>query len=341
MNFLKKIITNEGPRETFNNKKIVGSAYLKNIKYFSFGKKNPNKKFYIINRTPGSGLFSNVTYVLNQLNICDILNFIPIIDMENFPTIYNENKKVNSSHNSWNYYFKPINNYKLKDVYNSKNVLFSSGKFEEHMPLDATNIKISFFFKKIRVLRKIILLSNKFYNNNFAKKDRVLGVHFRGSTYKIAGGHAFPATKEIMLQNVLKLMKKNNYNKIFLVTEEKEYLDFFKKKLGLKCVYSKHFRMEKADSFKIYPRKMHRYKLGLESLIDTLILSRCTGLTYVKSNIISAAILFSKSKIKLHEIFLGYNSRNKFISRWLWFIKSMLPPNYCGLKIIKKISINT
>ena len=68
--------------------------YLKNIKYFSFGEKNPNKKFYVINRTPGAGLFSNVTYVLNQIKLCKTLDFIPIIDMQNFPTIYNEKKKI-------------------------------------------------------------------------------------------------------------------------------------------------------------------------------------------------------------------------------------------------------
>ena len=35
-------------------------------------------------------MFSNLIFVLNHLIICEKHKFIPIIDMENFPTIYNE-----------------------------------------------------------------------------------------------------------------------------------------------------------------------------------------------------------------------------------------------------------
>ena len=105
-----------------------------------------------------------------------------------------------------------------------------------------------------------------------------------------------------------------------------------------KCLYLNNYRMNKIDSFKVYPRSKHRYKLGKEILLDTLMLSKCNGLSYIKSNVISAAITLSKKKMKIHEIFLGYNSRNKFISKWLWFLKYMLPSNFGGLKIIDKKS---
>ena len=60
--------------------------------FFSYGNNNPNKIFYVIRRSPGAGLFSNLIYVINHLLIAEKHNFIPIIDMENYPTIYNENK---------------------------------------------------------------------------------------------------------------------------------------------------------------------------------------------------------------------------------------------------------
>ena len=47
--------------------------------------------------------------------------------------------------------------------------------------------------------------------------------------------------------------------------------------------------MTKIDSFKTYPRINHRFKLGRETIIEMLILSNCRGITYVKSNIVSAA----------------------------------------------------
>ena len=51
---------------------------------------NPDKIFYIIKRTPGTGLFSNVLFVLNHLIKAKKLGYIPFVDMQNFHTIYNE-----------------------------------------------------------------------------------------------------------------------------------------------------------------------------------------------------------------------------------------------------------
>ena len=97
--FIKKHLSDNIALPLFEKKKInIGIKTLKQNKVFkknnkavaknftinSFGKKNSNKIFYIINRSPGAGLFSNVTFVLNNLSICKIFKFIPIIDMENF-----------------------------------------------------------------------------------------------------------------------------------------------------------------------------------------------------------------------------------------------------------------
>ena len=47
--------------------------------------------------------------------------------------------------------------------------------------------------------------------------------------------------------------------------------------------------------------------------------------TYVKSNIVSAAKRFSKTKQQDHEIFFGYNSRNIYVARWKWYLKYYFP----------------
>ena len=335
-NLLKKILTNTGPELYLSKNNIKKKPIFNNINIRSFGNKNANKIFYIIRRFPGAGLFSNVTYVLNQIKVCKTYGFIPIIDMKNYPTIYNEVKKIESSYNAWDYYFDSLNRFSLKEVYKSKNVIFSSGKFENYMSVDMTNRSISHFFKYVIIKKKIFSLANIFANKFFNKNDKILGVHFRGSTYKVAPKHAFPATKKLILDQVLYLFKKYKYNKIFLVTEEMDYLKYFKSKLGKKCLYSSQYRMLKKDSFQIYPRPLHRYKLGKETIIDAILLSKCDGITYIKSNLISASILLSKKKQKLHEIFLGTNSANKYLANWLWYLKSKLPSKFGGLKIISK-----
>lgn len=334
---IREIFTNTGPKILVNNK--LDNFHLNisnNIIYKSFGELNKNKIFYIIRRNPTAGFFSNITFVLNNLKICDEMNFIPIIDMENYPTLHNEIKQINGSKNSWEYYFKKLNNYSLNEVYKSKNVFFSSEKFEKNMALNITDKEVSKYIKKIKIKNKIQLKAKNFVNKNFKRNQKILGVHFRGSTYKTARGHAFPPTIKLMKKHINHLINEFNYKKIFVVTEEQKYLNALKKEFKDKVIFYNSFRMTKFDSFKIYPRKNHRYLLGEEILIECLILSKCNGLTYIRSNVISAAIAFAKNKILKHELFLGLNSRNKFLSKYLWFIKSILPMSIGGLKFIKK-----
>ena len=74
-------------------------------------------------------MFSNFIYVLNHLEIAKRNNFIPIVDMENFTTIYNEKEKIDNTYNAWEYYFEKLNKYSLKEVYKSQNVIISENSF--------------------------------------------------------------------------------------------------------------------------------------------------------------------------------------------------------------------
>jgi hypothetical protein len=333
-NFIKKILTNIGPQIYFKKYTKNKIPILTNINLDSFGNKNSNKKFYVIRRSPGAGFFSNLTYVLGHLEIAEKYKFIPVVDMENFPTIYNEKKSINNSNNSWEYYFKRVSKYDLKEVYKSKNLIFTSNFFEDHMPTDMTSEK-NFY----RLLKKHIhiKLDIKKEIDNLKKKittnGKVLGVHFRGTTYKTARGHAFPIPLNLMIKNIDFLIRKFKYDKIFLVTEEEKYFNFLKKYYQKKLIFLNVYRTNKLDAFKHYPRPNHRYRLGKEILIETLLLSCCSGLTFVKSNVSSAAILFSKKKIKLHPLFIGYNSRNKYISKWYWYFKKILPEWMGGFRL--------
>jgi hypothetical protein len=339
MNLLRKYLTNQGPKAYFKRKFNINKFLINSeLKYKSFGKKNPDKIFYVINRSPGAGLFSNLTFVLNQLKFCEDCKFIPIIDMKNFTTIYNEEKKIDNSFNAWDYYFEKINNYRIKDIYKSTNLIFSNSKFQKNMHIDIQNKKLNKAFKKIKIKKKILNHVKNMEKKNFLSNDNVLGVHFRGSTYKTARRHAYPATIPEMIKNIDQLIKKYKYNKIFLVTEEQKYLDALKKRYKEKLIYYPSFRMNKIDSFRIYPRKYHRYKLGKEAIIEMLMLSKCDGITYVKSNIVSAAKKFSNKKQNDHEIFFGYNSRNIYISRWKWYLKYYLPFIFGKIKRIKKFN---
>ena len=82
----------------------------------SFGKKNKNKIFYVIKRTPGGGFFSNLAYILLNLQIADNNNYIPIVDMQNFPTMYNQKKNIRNIKNVWQIFFHQTTTYDLESV---------------------------------------------------------------------------------------------------------------------------------------------------------------------------------------------------------------------------------
>ena len=137
-----------------------------------------------------------------------------------------------------------------------------------------------------------------------------------------------------MIKFLNKILKKNDYTKIFVITEERKYLEKLKDNYEKKIIYmEKSYRSYKDDAFKTYPRKNHRYYLAEDILVETLILSSCDGIISNSTNVEYAARFLSKKKQKIHKIFLGRNSHNKYLSRIKWYFKSMLPENFGGFKI--------
>ena len=318
-------------------KKIIKykSFYTNNdFEIKNFGELNKNKIFYVIKRTPGTGLFSNVTFVLNHLAIANKFNYIPIVDMENYITIYNEKDPIRKNYNSWEYYFDQLSDHNLNEVYKSNKVIITRDKFFNFFKynLDKDNELKNLFKNKIIINKYIKKISEHIIKKEF--NERILGVHFRGTSYKRSAGHPFPATKKQMIYNVNKIMEEKKINKIFLATEEKEYLELFLNKFKNKIFYIKSsYVSNKNDAFKVYPRINHRYKLGRDILIETLLLSKCDYFIYINSNVSSAAIALNLNNNQERlEIKNGFNSKNRFISQILWYLKKSLPKKYGGFK---------
>ena len=69
-----------------------------------FGALTPDKYFYVI-RGFGAGMFSNLQYVLASIRQAEIHGMIPVVDFENFYTVYKEPYAINNTNNAWNYFF--------------------------------------------------------------------------------------------------------------------------------------------------------------------------------------------------------------------------------------------
>ena len=305
------------------------------ISLYSFGKLHKNKIFYIIRRSPGAGLFSNVIYVLNQIKIAELNNFIPIIDMQNFTTIYNEKKKINGTFNAWEYYFEKINKYTLDEVYKSKNVVISGNNFSKLFSHNINNNDFRNLFKKfIKIDKRLILKSSLIFKKYSNKK--ILAIHYRGTSYKTSANHPYPATIQQTLDYTSYLIKKHSYDKIFLCTEDLNCFKEMKKKFKSKIFFINSYRSKKDDAFKIYPRKNHRYKLGYEIFLEALIISKCHGFLHAITNVsMFVRFLDKKKKINYHVLNNGINTSNEFLAPYMWNIKNLLNENLGGFK--KKI----
>ena len=333
---IKKILlVDEGPKPLIFREQLkpIDSYDKDGFKYCKFGNLNPDKTFYIIKRSSHAGIFSYLSFVLNHLVISKENNFVPIVDMENYVNPYNEIESIDNTFNSWQYYFKQVSNYNLNEVYKSKNVVFSRDDFHHKMSyrihLDKNFEK--FKNKEISIKDKYKVFLDNFMNDHNLNNKKILGIHFRGTSYKTSRGHILPATENQIQKYIDEILIKESHDKIFLCTEETRYLNFLKKRYSNKLLYLNTYRSNKNDAFLNYERKNHRYLLGDEAIKDTLILSKCSSLLFVRSNIINAANYFSEKEQSMYEVFNGFNSRNQFIARWLWYIKKNLPKRFYGL----------
>lgn len=309
--------------------------------YFaSFGDKNPDKIFYVIWRDfLGSGFFSNFTQVLSHIKAAEHLGMIPVVDYQNFKTLYNEKEEINGSSNAWEYYFKQVSPYSLDEVYQSKKVFFCNGeppKKAVFANLEAETDNNFYngdsykkFVEKHIHLQDAVKTELKKYDHFFDR--RILGIHFRGKEMNVAQLHHFAPTVEQMFRYTDEILEKYKIERIFFVSEEKDYLDLFIKKYGDKVVYSDSFRVAKVNAYNLKnPRPQHRYLLGLDALIDAILLSKCNGLLFGASGLSQHSQRIGNHEFVYH-INNGINHKKWYIAKFAFRVRKLLPTKFGGL----------
>lgn len=302
---IKKFLSKKKNQHEVNNLDI--ERFSKNFN----SSKGPT--YYIIFvKNLGHGFFSNFYHVLFHISVADFYNWIPVIDMQNYKTLYNEKKKIFSTDNSWEYYF--IQKKCLSDInFKKDKIVFSDGNFP-HKIFNEFYYKNEEYFYKI--YKKHICIRGNINNfvNNFKKKNfknsQIIGIHWRGTDrhkhkYKSKDSFFYKRRKKLSIDDFAKkidpIIKKNNNTRIFLSTDEENYIAQFKNLYGKRVVYTKCYRSSSNIPIHLddnYKREKHRYKLGFEVLVDSLLLSESNILICNKSNVTNAAILFKYEKKK-------------------------------------------
>lgn len=239
------------------------------------GEGNPDKTFFVIgteDRIRGwgnllVGAARNIAYAKSK-------GFIPIIDMQNFPNQYLSYDQLRK-HNSWNDFFKDINEVSLSEVYKSKNVIVCGVDVERYVTPDISDIKYN---------ARTESYINERRQNCLKDSHRSLGVIYRGTDYHSANHETHPIVHDIYkyMDYIDVQMKKYKCDNIFLATEVSEAVEVFRNHFGDRLTYTDQRRYSKDErrflSDVHFDRDDDYYMKGAEYLAVLDILSRCNAL---------------------------------------------------------------
>ena len=327
---------------------IVKDDKLLKIKTFlsiNNSKLNPDKIFYIIQRHPGYGLFSNVSFVINHLKVAKDHGFTPVVDMENYTTVYNERKKVCNTFNAWEYYFEQTSNFTLEEVYNSKNLIITDNIYYDknknfYYEIGKSDELLKIVKEKLILKKSKLELLNKLKKKLF-KNEKILGVHFRGTGFKETGT-IYALTVSQMIQVIEYCLKDSKYDKIFLVTEDQNNFEKITKRYKDKVIFLKQSLRGKDTHyvFDNYLRLSHRYKLGRDILLETYLMSYCDGLVGIKTNPFEIARALNLNPRQKRYLVKNQSNKNyPVIARLTGHIKRILPEKLGGFKKIPDIKL--
>lgn len=258
-----------------------------------YGKENKDKTFYVIRRRDAyCGLFSLYITTLARIDTALKKGFIPVVDMQNNFNLYLDEKKIGKE-NSWEYFFEQPMGYSLNDIKKSKNVIIGDGSVPEMFPY----LDVDFLYGKkgnieywkdlakryIRVNTGIQKYVDELYDKMFLRQDRVLGIRCRGTDYVNEKPKNHPRQPEItdILREAKRIIEEYKCTKIFLMTEDRSYYQACKNEFGdMLTVYNDKFTTYASGSIgkAMYEQASSKYLMGMEYLIETLLLGKCNCL---------------------------------------------------------------
>jgi len=132
--------------------------------------------------------------------------------------------------------------------------------------------------------------------------SKPLGVHFRGTDMRVAKSHWAPPTNYQMLKTIDLALQMNDFDHIFVATEDERNLSFLRRRYGSMVVTSDSFRTDKEHKMSRIssPVLQWRYLLGKQVIRDTWLLGRCEGLVSGHSNVSEHAQVLSRAGYKVN-----------------------------------------
>jgi len=232
------------------------------------------------------GIFSFVDQFLSNCKyFYDLkINFKMNFDLNKKTGYYDtEYKKTD---NVWEYYFNK--NFEEQP----DQIVEWIGNYDYHYEFNYNDQEKRFICKELiekhlSIKNEIILIANSFYRNNIKKNS--LGVHVRGTDIEI---HHQKIKFEKYFKEIDALL--NQYETIFLCSDEYQTIDVFKNKYGNKIITYESKTLSKNNVLPEYKQNgKNKYKMGEDVIVESLLLSKTDFLLKGKSNMSNFSLLYN------------------------------------------------
>lgn len=255
----------------------------------SFGKKNPERYFYVIRCSDDKlGFMGMYNRVVENLKIAEKRGLEPIVDWQ-----YYFNSSIMSDftlgrRNAWNDFFLPISDVSIDEVYESKNVVMGYGDVwinsaeiddEEELIYSSKVIK-----KYMKPNEKIAAMLNAKKLELGMDAHKTLGVLCRGTDFVSTrpSKHAIVPTAEQMIEIIEKQMLEwENYRYIFVATEDSEILHVLKERYGERLLVNQKTMLNYTKNSKGWLNDLYLHeendgvKISTEYFVSILLLCEC------------------------------------------------------------------
>ena len=272
----------------------VLNEHIVNIKALAESEQSP-KLFYIIRREADAGLFSFVHTSFAHLMYALTKGMIPVIDMQNYRSVYIEEDKLGKE-NAWEYFFKQPCGYGLDDARRSEVKHGYLHSWQSILPLtilQSRDKRYNEFFEIWSIIyRHFFQLSdnaskyiNEEYNRLIKPGMRVIGVKCRGTDYTMLRPRNHPIQPEVedVIAKVREVMEAWNCDYVYISSEERKTVEHFEQAFPGKVLYVSQMFYDDVDYINTYitranfGRENDAYLRGLEYLSSIIILARCTS----------------------------------------------------------------
>lgn len=315
LNYLQRCFRRRKDKNFVDEVMSIGYDPLR-LKVVQMGEENQGKLIYIAKTMGCDGFFAELRHLLSEVYFADKLGLIPVLTMSKNSS-YAEKEPVNGTTNPFEYYFLQPTDVSLESAEKSYAVVEHNWIQRRFIKTDL-DYKLGYiptdeYFDAMSKIMKKYLRFNPDTDKKmttavktlFNQGEKVLGVHVRGADFKRHyKNHPNIVTIEEYAQCVEQALVANNFDKVFLATDDSEAIDMFTKKFGGRLVYYNDVIRTDGDETVMksnVDRPLHHYQLGLEVIRDSYTLSLCDGLIAGLSNVSIFSRLMKQSKDKKYE----------------------------------------